>query len=146
MRLSTKHKTTAEDVRRVLLAAVADALDEGKHEAKQRPGLTGVRAVATGAVIYTAGRAAFAGRRFYRDHFVTDHESRERDEDDDEGCPHGPARLGRLWHRRWAWRRGRLGTPLRRPRLPFGTVRAPRSPFGLGRHRPGVRRRRRDSS
>ena len=84
MRLSTKNKTSAEDVRRVLLAAVADALDEGKQEAKKRPGLTGMRAVATGAVIYTAGRAAFASRRFARDHFGTDHDADERDEDDDE--------------------------------------------------------------
>src|SRR4051812_48909417 len=65
-------KTTADDVRQVLLSAVADALDEGKQEARKKPGLTGVRAVATGAVLYTTGRAALAGRRFYREHFVAD--------------------------------------------------------------------------
>src|SRR3954468_20044222 len=67
-----KHKPNADDVRRVALAALATALEDRKEEVKKKPGLTGVRAVATGAVIYTAGRAAFAGRRFYRDRFGAD--------------------------------------------------------------------------
>jgi hypothetical protein len=69
MRVPMKHKTTADDVRRVALAALATALEDSKQEAKKKPGLTGVRAVATGAVLYTAGRAAFTGRRFLRDRF-----------------------------------------------------------------------------
>src|SRR3954452_12745544 len=84
MNVSTRRRTTAEDVRRVALAALATALDEGKQEVKKKPGLTGMRAVATGAVIYTAGRAAFAGRRFARDHFGSDHDADEGDEEDDE--------------------------------------------------------------
>jgi hypothetical protein len=78
-----KRKTTADDVRQVLLAAVADALDDGKQEARKRPGLTGVRAMATGAVLYTAGRAAVAGRRFYRDRFGADAQG-DGDEHEDE--------------------------------------------------------------
>src|SRR3954470_14116682 len=81
MRLSAKRKTTAEDVRRVALAALASALDDRKQEAKKKPGLTGVRAVATGAVLYTAGRAAVAGRRFYRDRFGADADGSEEQED-----------------------------------------------------------------
>jgi hypothetical protein len=81
-----RRKTTADDVRQVLLSAVADALDEGKQEARKKPGLTGVRAVATGAMLYTAGRATIAGRRFYRDHFGADgrEDAEEHDEDGDE--------------------------------------------------------------
>jgi hypothetical protein len=90
MRVPMKHKPTADDVRRVALAALASALEDSKQEAKKKPGLTGVRAVATGAVIYTAGRAAFTGRRFLRDRFgsngARDDEEMvdDRDEDYDE--------------------------------------------------------------
>src|SRR4051812_3216233 len=76
-----KRKTTVDDVRDVVLSALADALDDGKQEAKKKPGLTGVRAVATGAVLYTAGRAAVAGRRFYRDRFGADADGSEEQED-----------------------------------------------------------------
>jgi hypothetical protein len=86
-----KQKPTADDVRRVALAALAAALEDGKEEAKKKPGMTGVRAVATGAVLYTAGRAAFSGRRFIRDHFGADGEAHDEadeemsdDRDDDE--------------------------------------------------------------
>jgi hypothetical protein len=79
-----KHKPNADDVRRVALAALATALEDRKEEAKKKPGLTGVRAVATGAVLYTAGRAAFTGRRFVRDHFGSDGQGRERDDEADE--------------------------------------------------------------
>jgi hypothetical protein len=72
MRLSTKRWASSEDVRKVVLAALATALDDRKEEAKQKPGLTGVRAVATGAVIYTAGRAAFSGGRFIKERFGSD--------------------------------------------------------------------------
>src|ERR671916_204168 len=78
MRLSTKRRTTSDDVRRVALAALATALDDRKEEAKKKPGLTGMRAVATGAVIYTAGKAAFGSRRFIREHLG----SNSRDEDE----------------------------------------------------------------
>lgn len=84
MRLSTKRKTTTDDVRRVALAALASALDDRKEEAKRKPGLTGVRAVATGAVLYTAGKAAFTGRRFVREHFGSDGAEDRADEDEEE--------------------------------------------------------------
>jgi hypothetical protein len=79
MRFTTKRRTTADDVRRVALAALTAALEDGKQEAKDKPGLTGVRAVATGAVLYTAGRAVFTGRRFVREHVGS-----EAQEPDDE--------------------------------------------------------------
>src|SRR4051812_17368132 len=84
MNVSTRRRTTAEDVRRVALAALATALDDGKQEVKAKPGLTGMRAVATGAVLYTAGRAAFAGRRFVRDHMGDDDVDARGDEDYEE--------------------------------------------------------------
>src|SRR5215217_6485949 len=66
-----KRRTSADDVKRVAVAALNTVLDDSKREVTEKPGLTGVRAVATGAVLYTAGRAAFAGRRFYRDRFAS---------------------------------------------------------------------------
>src|ERR671914_399058 len=81
MRLSTKRRTTSDDVRRVALAALATALDDRKQEAKSKPGLTGMRAVATGAVIYTAGKAAFTSRRFIRDHLGSDARGKDEDEE-----------------------------------------------------------------
>jgi hypothetical protein len=83
VRFQTKKRTTADDVRRVALAALATALEDRKEEAKAKPGLTGVRAVATGAVLYTAGRAVYTGRRFMRDHFGSDSQAREDEEYDD---------------------------------------------------------------
>jgi hypothetical protein len=77
-----KHKPNADDVRRIALAALASALEDRKEEAKKKPGLTGVRAVATGAVIYTAGRAVFSGRRFVRDHMGSDGDASKRDDDE----------------------------------------------------------------
>ena len=72
-----KRKTTADDVRRVAVAALTAALDDRKDEARSKPGLTGVRAVATGAVLYTAGRAAFGSRRFIRERFGDDEDRYE---------------------------------------------------------------------
>ena len=88
MRVPMKHKPNADDVRRVALAALASALEDSKQEAKKKPALTGVRAVATGAVLYTAGRAAFTGRRFLRDRLgsngAQDEEMVDDRDDDDE--------------------------------------------------------------
>ncbi len=90
MALSVKRRTTADDVRRVAIAALTSALDDGKREAKEKPVLTAKRAVTTGAVLYAAGRAAFTGRRFVREHFgVGSHdgdepEAEEEDFDEDE--------------------------------------------------------------
>jgi hypothetical protein len=67
-----KAKTKPRHVRQAIFSALADALDDGTQEVREKPGLTGARAVATGAVLYTAGRAALAGRRFYDDRFGAD--------------------------------------------------------------------------
>jgi hypothetical protein len=92
VRFRSKKNATADDVRRVALAALATALENSREEARKKPGLTGVRAVATGAVIYTAGRAVYTGRRFLRERFASDgrepegnghrEEREDRDEDD----------------------------------------------------------------
>src|SRR5215216_1700415 len=66
MRLSTKQKTPTEELKNAAVTALRTALSE-ESDAKDKRGLTGVRAVATGAIIYTAGRAAFKGRRFLRE-------------------------------------------------------------------------------
>ena len=76
-------KPTADDVRRVALAAVAAALDDGKEQARKKPGLTGMRAVATGAVLYTAGRAALQGRRFVNERLRSDDDDEQVEDDED---------------------------------------------------------------
>jgi hypothetical protein len=73
-------KPNAEDVKRVAVAALVAALDDGKEQARKNPRMTGMRAVATGAVLYTAGKAAFSGRRFISERLMN------RDEEpEDEG-------------------------------------------------------------
>ena len=84
MRLSTKRRASSDEVRKVVLAALATALDDRKEEAKQKPGLTGVRAVATGAVIYTAGRAAFSGGLLIKERFGSDGRPDDDDRSEDE--------------------------------------------------------------
>ena len=69
-----KRKTTADDVKRVAMAALASALEESRREVRKNPRLTGVRAVATGAVLYTTGRAVFKGRQFIQERFGSDEE------------------------------------------------------------------------
>ena len=72
MRLSTKRWASGDDVRKVVLAALATALDDRKEEAKEKPGLTGVRAVATNPVPYfdvnwdDLSLGVFPGPRFER--------------------------------------------------------------------------------
>ena len=79
-------KPSAEDVKRVAVAALVAALDDSKENARKNPRLTGMRAVATGAVLYTAGKAALNGRRFISDHLSNDDQEPEEDEgyEDDE--------------------------------------------------------------
>src|SRR5215210_6662518 len=74
-------KPRAEDVKRVAAAALIAALDDGKEQARKKPGLTGVRAVATGAVLYTAGKAALTGRRFINERLRTEDEEPEEDDE-----------------------------------------------------------------
>jgi hypothetical protein len=82
-------KPNAEDVKRVAVAALVAALDDGKEKARKNPRLTGMRAVATGAVLYTAGKAAYSGRRFISEHLSRDgepeDEAYQEEEDVDEG-------------------------------------------------------------
>jgi hypothetical protein len=110
---------TADDVRRVALAALATALENSREEARKKPGLTGVRAVATGAVIYTAGRAVYTGRRLLREHLASDGdkpegsesrqngEDREEPDEDDEhdDRPSRPSRSRAPAARGWRTRR-----------------------------------------
>src|SRR5687767_13764161 len=77
-------KPNAEDVKRVAVAALVAALDDGKEHAKKNPRLTGMRAVATGAVLYTAGKVAFNGRRFISDRLNGGEESEEDEQDYDD--------------------------------------------------------------
>jgi hypothetical protein len=74
-------KPNAEDVKRVAVAALVAALDDGKENARKNPRLTGLRAVATGAVLYTAGKAALNGRRFISERLGND--GQEPAEDDE---------------------------------------------------------------
>src|SRR5919112_1785295 len=77
-------KPNAEDVKRVAVAALVAALDDSKENAKKNPRLTGMRAVATGAVLYTAGKVAFNGRRFISEHLQRDDEPEDDEAYDDE--------------------------------------------------------------
>src|SRR5215212_9537874 len=59
--LSKAPRPSGDDVKRVALAALAAALENGKEEkpAKQRSGaMKGVRTIAAGAALFVAGRAA----------------------------------------------------------------------------------------
>ena len=60
--LSKRRRPNGDDVRRIALAALAAALEDGKQDEVPAPkgsGLKGVRALAAGAALYTAGRVAF---------------------------------------------------------------------------------------
>src|SRR3954451_6856035 len=88
-------KPSADDVKRVAVAALVAALGDGKEKARKNPRLTGMRAMATGAVLYTAGRAVIGGRRVINDRLndsraeeYEDEPAAEADEDfDDEDEP-----------------------------------------------------------
>jgi hypothetical protein len=74
------------DVRKVALTALATALEEGRDVAKEEKKqgfVTTTRAVAAGAVLVTAGRAAYKGGRFVRDRLRRDDDEPEAREDED---------------------------------------------------------------
>src|SRR5687768_8223601 len=75
-------KPSADDVKRVAVAALVAALDDSKDTARKKPGLTGMRAGATGAVLYTAGKVALNGRRFVADRLQGQDEEPEDDEEE----------------------------------------------------------------
>jgi hypothetical protein len=84
MRLLTRRKTPTEELKDAAIQALVNALDDDKRVAKPRA--NGVRALAAGAVIYSAGRAAFKGQRFVREQLSsdTDDDQAERLEDEEE--------------------------------------------------------------
>ena len=85
MRLLTRRKTPIEELKDAAIEALVNALDDDDKRAA-KPRTKGVRALAAGAVIYTAGRAAFKGQRFVREQLSSDTEDdqAERLEDEEE--------------------------------------------------------------
>ena len=67
MMLLTRKKTPAEQLKQAAIEAAVTALGDLQDRSKGKPALSGVRAVGTGAVLFTAARAAFKGRRFLRE-------------------------------------------------------------------------------
>ena len=87
MRLpTTKHRPSGDDVRRVALAALAAALDarndDRQQEPKRKRGLTGMRAVAAGAVLYAAGHAAVTRSQYIRERFGSGGEEQDGTHED----------------------------------------------------------------
>jgi hypothetical protein len=72
MRLLTRRKTPTEELKDAAIEALVNALDDDKRATKPRT--KDVRALAAGAVIYTAARAAFKGQRFMREQLSSDTE------------------------------------------------------------------------
>jgi hypothetical protein len=82
--LSKAPRPSGDDVRRVALAALAAALDEGTQQQQKAPkrkgGLkSGVRTVAAGAALYVAGRAAYNNRDAILEQLQ---DGREQDDDE----------------------------------------------------------------
>ena len=82
--LSKAPRPSGDDVRRVALAALAAALDEGTQQQQKAPkrkgGLkSGVRTVAAGAALYVAGRAAYNNRDAILEQLQ---DGREQDDED----------------------------------------------------------------
>ena len=82
MRLLARRKTPTEELKDAAIEALVNALDDDKRAAK--PGTKGVRALAAGAVIYTAGHAAFKGQRFVREQLSSDTEDDQAEDLEDE--------------------------------------------------------------
>ena len=85
MRRLTRRKTPTEELKDAAIKALVHALDDDDKRAA-KPRTSGVRALAAGAVIYTAGRAAFKGQRFVREQVSsgTDDDQVEDLEDEEE--------------------------------------------------------------
>ena len=84
MRLLARRKTPTEELKNAAIEALVNALDDDDKRAA-KPGMKGVRAIAAGAVIYTAGRAAFKGRDFVREQLSPDSDDDQAEDDlDDE--------------------------------------------------------------
>jgi len=67
MGLLTRRKTPTEELKSAAIEALVNALDDDNKRAPEPGGTKGIRAVAIGAVIYTAGRAVFKRQHFVRE-------------------------------------------------------------------------------
>ena len=77
MKLRTRKKTPAKQLKQAAIEAAVTALGDRQDRSKGKPALSGVRAVGTGAVLVTAARAAFKGRRFLREQLSSNEAERE---------------------------------------------------------------------
>jgi hypothetical protein len=82
MRLLTRRKTPTEELKDAAIEALVNALDGDKRATKPRT--KDVRALAAGAVIYTAARAAFTVQRFMREQLSSDTELDQAEDLEDE--------------------------------------------------------------
>jgi hypothetical protein len=71
MTLLKRDKPPIEQLKHAAIEAAVGALANEKASTEDKPALTGVRAVATGALLYTAGRAAFKAQRLLREQFFS---------------------------------------------------------------------------
>lgn len=83
MSLLNGKRPAADDVRRVALAALAAALDDGGAQAKPKKRFKGVRTLAAGAALYTAGVAAFRNRDAILDRLQPEDDEEEFDDDEE---------------------------------------------------------------
>ena len=84
MRLKKQQNTPADEIRRAVIAAAISALEDAQQnqgKAKKRRSLGAPAALAAGAVLFTAGRAALEGGRYLRDRLGP---GRDGDEDYEE--------------------------------------------------------------
>jgi hypothetical protein len=66
MKLLARRETPTEQLKNVAIEVALSALFDGQSKPKDKPALTGVRAVAAGVVLYTAGWVAIKGRGVLR--------------------------------------------------------------------------------
>jgi hypothetical protein len=86
MALLTRKRPAADDVRRIALAALTAALDDGGDQAKPKR-FKGVRTLAAGAALYTAGVAAFKNRDAILERLREDEEDFDDEEYDEDDGP-----------------------------------------------------------
>jgi hypothetical protein len=80
MLLQRKRQTRSDQLRDLALSALSTALEDGRRTVRSANGLSGARAVAAGAALYTAGHAAVAGGRAVRNRFAPGQDDEEYDE------------------------------------------------------------------
>src|SRR3954463_2856655 len=85
--LSKAPRPSGDDVKRVALAALSAALENGNQQqekpAKRSGPMKGVRTVATGAALFVAGRAAYKSRHVILDQLQDGGRQEDGDEEDD---------------------------------------------------------------